>query len=296
MSRIQLVGLDSKLYEHPFDKKALSALQTLPGLDTLLNAYLNWTDVKWNIIELKGSNFHVTESSCPELYKQVMSDAQILNLRDYPLIYTEWNYSLNAYTRGYKDTTLLMLYSGVIDLLEKAEQDYIIGHELGHIKSRHYIFHQLATHFAILATQVPLGMALLKPIQLALFYWIRMSEFTADRAGLLATQDLDAAISGIIKMSGMPKKYYENINRDTFIKEAVEYESSISGVEKAMKNMLILDDTHPWTLLRALELVKWVESGEYEKILSSCTPTTCPVCHWNNKNGSTTCERCGTDL
>lgn len=37
------------------------------------------------------------------------------------------------------------------------------------------------------------------------YYWNRMSEFTADRAGLLCCQDKDASIRAFMKMAGMPR-------------------------------------------------------------------------------------------
>ena len=35
--------------------------------------------------------------------------------------------------------------------------------------------------------------------------------------------------------------------------------------------MYSLDMTHPWTVLRAAELVRWVESGEYQAVLDRKT-------------------------
>lgn len=37
----------------------------------------------------------------------------------------------------------------------------------------------------IIISMIPFGSLAAAPVQLALFYWDRMSEFTADRAGLL---------------------------------------------------------------------------------------------------------------
>ena len=144
----KLIKLDTKSYEHPFDAKALQAFKILPGADKVTNFVMNWTTIKWLTIQLAGSNFHVTEKSCPELFKQVKNIADILDLDRLPEIYTEWGYFVNAYTTGYDDATLLVIYSGAIDLMSEKELNYIIGHEMGHIKSGHVLYHVMAQKFA----------------------------------------------------------------------------------------------------------------------------------------------------
>lgn len=269
MERVHLINLDPSVYEHPFDKAALKALKALPGLDTVTNFFLNWASVKWSFIEMQGSNFHVTRESCPELYSQIKEDAAILGVEDFPEIYTTWSYAVNGYTTGNRDKTLLVLMSGAVDLLTKRQLDYVVGHEFGHIKSGHVLYHVMAGMITNLMSMIPLGDTLLKPIQLALMYWNRMSEFTSDRAGLLTCQDKDAALEAIIKMAGVPKKYFETLDKAAFIKQAEEFQTRFSGLaDNAIRNLSIMSSSHPWTVYRAGELLKWIDSGEYDRILS----------------------------
>jgi rubrerythrin len=122
-----------------------------------------------------------------------------------------------------------------------------------------------------------------------------MSEFTADRAGLLTCQNKDAALNAIIKMAGVPQKYFNSLNRDVFLEQAKQFEMNLSDTEKTMRNVSILDDSHPWTILRAAELIKWMESGEYEKILSNMTPVKCPACGHYKAKVNKVCPICGSD-
>lgn len=294
MEKKKLMGLDSRTYEHPFDKKALQSLNSLKGFDVLTSHFLNWTFIKWHLIDLKGSNFHVTKESCPELFEQVMNVADILDLNrsDLPQIYTNWSYAINAYTTGMNDSTLLMLNSGAVDLLSKEQLDFIIGHEIGHIKSRHVIYHTLASFFANLISSYPIASGLITPIQVGLLYWNRMSELTADRAALLACQDEEVAIDTVIKMAGVPQKFFKNLNRRVFLEQAKEFESQLSEVESLMKNISVLDNSHPWTVLRAAELIKWVESGEYNRILSEYSAVKCPHCGSDIARNSELCPVC----
>ena len=145
---------------------------------------------------------------------------------------------------------------------------------------------------------IPLGEAMLTPIHYALLYWQRMSEFTADRAGLLACQDKDAAIEAIIKMAGAPQKYFEKLDQEAFIKQAEEFETRFSSVaDSAIRTISIASSTHPWTVYRAGELLKWIKSGEYDKILEEYSGVPCPHGCGNvvSKN-ATVCDSCGLEI
>lgn len=290
----RLINLQSSEYEHPFDKAALEKLRAMTGFDTVVNFVLNWTTIKWRIVELCGSNFHVTKESCPELYSLVHEAAEVLDIDRLPQIYTQWSYNVNAYTTGYKNDTILVLFTGAADLMSDPELTYITGHEFGHIKSGHVLYHVMGQFFAQIISSTVLAGKFLVPIQLALGYWNRMSEFTADRAGLLACQDLDAALSAIMKMAGVPKRYFNTADPHVFAKQAEEFMTQYGDtVNTIIRNISILDDSHPWTVMRAYELIKWVESGEYQRILDGHKGKKCPRCGCYVDFDAAVCPVCG---
>ena len=86
-------------------------------------------------------------------------------------------------------------------------------------------------------------------------------------------------------------KYFENMNRESFLEQAREFQETYSGfTDKAIKAASIFDESHPWTVMRAAELLKWYNSEEYERILESVKLHDC-----NNwiPAGSTVCPFCG---
>ena len=289
-----LINLQSSQYEHPFDRAALESLRKLTGFDSIVNFVLNWTYIKWRVVELCGSNFHVTKESCPELYNKVCQSAEVLDIDRLPEIYTQWSYAINAYTTGYKDNAILVLYSGAVDLMQDAELDFIIGHEMGHYRSGHVLYHAIVNYFAQIAASRVLAGKLLLPIRISLNYWNRMSEFSADRAGLLACQNLDAALTAIMKMAGIPKRYFDIADPHKFVKQAEEFMVKYGDTaDTVIRNISILDDTHPWTILRAYQLIKWVESGEYDKILNENGGKICPMCKKPVSKDLSVCPVCG---
>lgn len=290
----RLINLKSTDYEHPFDKAALEALRKAPLFEKVVSFVINWSNLKFRIIELCGSNFHVTKDSCPELYGLVHNVADTLDIDRMPLVYTQWCYGINAYTTGIKDSSLLVIYSGAVDLMKDSELTYIIGHEMGHIKSGHVLYHVMSAMIGQILQSMSIFGNIGKPLEMALRYWSRMSEFSADRAGLLACQDLDAALSAIMKMAGVPKRYFNTADPHVFVEQAQEFLSKYGDTANTIiRNISILDDTHPWLVLRASELIKWVEDGSYQTILDDMRGVECPRCKQSLEKGTTKCPVCG---
>lgn len=271
-----LVNLRSEDYEHPFDRVTLDTVKRIPGVPAAVNFILNWTYVKWQIVGLCGSNFHVTKESCPGLFQLAHDVSERLDLDRLPELYIQQEYSINAYTTGHEKDAYIVVMSGTVDKLTDAELQFVIGHEAGHYKSGHVLYHLMGAYIGQLIPNIPLlGEAVTAPLN----YWSRMSEFTADRAGLLACQDLNAALTAIMKMSGLPERFYENVSLDGFMKQAKEFNERYGGTaDKVIKTITLVQSNHPWTILRAGELIKWVESGEYERILNATKGKKCRIC------------------
>lgn len=264
-----LTGLHHADYEHPFDKKALAALEGTPGLEI----FMKW--VTSNFIEriydvqYRGSNLRITEQSYPKIYEYLRYACQILDLSTIPECYIQWGYGINAFTVG-SEHPIVVLNSGLIDLCDEDEIMFVIGHELGHIKSNHMLYHMMAHTLDMALNALPLVVTkvLAGGLQYALYYWNRMSEFTADRAGLMCCQNKDAAVRAFMKMAGVPINHFNALNCDSFIQQARDFKMmDLENMNKIIKTISIADDSHPWTVMRAAELIKWIEDGEYRRFV-----------------------------
>ncbi len=290
-----LHGLQSFDYEHPFDRTTLDAVRKIKGIDKVMNTIMNWTVVQWELAKYKGSYFQITEDSCQELYQQIKNVADTLEIAQMPTVYTVWSYLINAFTMGEKNTVMISINTGTIDLMTDKELAFVVGHEMGHIKSRHFIYQQMLWFLTDLIPVIP-GIDLL--LKLPLLKWYRMSEFTADRAGLLACQDINAALSALTKMGGIPRKYFDKISNEAIKKQAHDFEKEAENmldniIDKGFKTLSILEETHPWTVLRATELLKWYERGEYQKVLDAHAEKICPRCKISIPKDSQKCDNCG---
>lgn len=262
-----LKGLDHSQYEHPFDKKALKALENTPGLSVVGNFITKHTIEKIYTVQYTGSNLKVTKENYPKIYEYLQYACQILDLPKVPDLYIQWGYGINAFTVG-AENPIIVLNSGLIDLCDDDEIMFIIGHECGHIKSNHMLYHMMAQVINMIIDSIPFGSIAAAPLQFALYYWDRMSEFTADRAGLLCCQNKDASIRAFMKMAGMPIKEFNNMNYQTFIQQATEFKQlDYDAMSKVIKLISIIDASHPWTVMRAAELLNWINSGAYNSFI-----------------------------
>ena len=268
MIRQHLTGLEHRQYEHPFDKAALEKLEAIP----LLTKFFTWittnTVERIYTVQYTGSNLKVTKANYPKIYQYLEDACHILDLDRMPDLYLDWQYSINACTIG-AEHPIIILNSGLIDLCDDDEIMFIIGHEVGHIKSNHMLYHMMAQVVDYFIDTIPGGSLVAGGLQYALYYWYRMSEFSADRAGLLCCQDTEAMTRAFIKMAGLPLKEFDNIRTETFLQQARDFKTlDYDGMNKVVKFLSIADESHPWTVMRSSELLKWIDCGEYGRFTS----------------------------
>ncbi len=259
-----------------FDRKALEKLESFEPLELVVRKFNQYGIEKILRIQYTGSNLKVTPNNFPGVYDALIEACTILDLPFVPQLYICWNYIVNAFTAG-SENPIIVLNSGCIDLLTHEELLFILGHEVGHIKSEHVLYHQMASVIPFMgnllaSATLGLGGLVTAGLEIALYNWKWMSEFTADRAGLLACQDPRVAASALAKAAGAPVKYHEAINVDEFIVQAREFEGyDYDALDKAAKVFSIMWQDHPWTVMRAAESFRWIDSGEYGRIIRAGT-------------------------
>lgn len=263
-----LTGLDHTQYEHPFDKAALSTLESTPGLSLVGNFITKHTIERIYTVQHTGSGLKVTKDSYPQIYEYLEYACRILDIKKIPDLYLQWNYNINAQTVG-SENPIIVINSGLIDLCDDDEIMFVIGHECGHIKSNHMLYHMMAQVINMCIDMIPFGSIAAAPIQYALYYWDRMSEYTADRAGLLCCQKPTVCIRALSKMAGVPLSFHDKIDVNAFIAQAQEFKGlDYDALSKTIKLLAIADNSHPWTVMRAAQLIDWIQTNAPKTILN----------------------------
>jgi Zn-dependent protease with chaperone function len=156
-------------------------------------------------------------------------------------------------------------------MLDDDELRVLLAHEMGHVVSGHALYRTIAEillSIGLSALPIVAGIALF-PIRLAILEWARKSELSADRAGLLGSQDVIASQRLFMKMAGGTRGQINSgqLSVDAFMAQANEYLASKEGFDAVYKILNTLALTHPMNTIRAAELQQWVSSGDYERIV-----------------------------
>jgi Zn-dependent protease with chaperone function len=306
--RRDLAGLRPQAYEHPDDRQALDILQDTSGLETVVRKCNEWGFERLLRVQLTGSNIRVTADSFPDIHRLLLRACRALDLPLEPELYLGGGGEINAFTAGV-ERPIVVLTSGAVDLLSEDELFFVIGHELGHIKSGHVLYYQIAEFLPVIGEIIGsatfgIGELLGAGLQIALLNWKRKSEFTADRAGLLATQDVTTSLSAMMKLAGLPQKYYDRVNVDDFIVQARAFEAMDNDkLDWIAKWLSSAGQSHPWTVLRANQFLTWIDDGGYEQVLAapSVAPLVlpsgvkrfCPRCGYGLAGPESFCPGCG---
>ena len=296
-------GLLSEHFSHPLDRRGMQwLLDRIPSLDRISNtgnlkSQLNEWQIEvedefylWNLAD----NTKLSEMQGGSVYRLVQEVSEILGVLT-PHVFLDTSAEINAYVLGEENPTLV-LTSALLDAFPDNVLKAVIGHELGHIICQHTFCRLLAENynsFSKIVGWVPfLGPLLSLGMQIPLFDWYRKSELSADRAALLATQNLENVQKCILLLAGGATRISSELSLPEFSKQAKEFEdkykSQCDGSITKQVRFLLSDfmlqhamRTHPWPAVRLQEINKWKSSkqyellvnGEYEKAAKEKPPT-----------------------
>jgi Zn-dependent protease with chaperone function len=260
-------------FVHPLDRQMLEALQKIPGIDSVLRGLLRHSIELSMRLHHEGSFLKVSNKQFKSLEEKLKKACEILDISPLPELFVVQDIRVNAYTFGVEKCSIAIT-TGALELLNSEEILAILAHELGHIKANHVLYKMASRILANIASsmaQKTLGLSglMLYPIQLALLRWDRASELSSDRAALLVVKDPHIVLSLLMKLAGGSNIFKSELNLEAFIEQAESYEK-IQEEGPLGKYITLMNDmfqTHPLPIWRAKEIIDWVQSGEYFKLL-----------------------------
>jgi Zn-dependent protease with chaperone function len=267
-ARVRLPGISSRAYEHPADRSALVAMRKLTGFDVLLRKLSGLFNERAMRLSFLAGGVRVSERQFPQINDMVRDGAYILDLPQVPEVFITQSPLVNAMTLG-SDRPFIVITTGMVDLLDPEELRTVVGHELGHVLSGHAVYRTMLYNLILLAQRIawmPIGYIGLRAIIWGLEEWYRKSELSCDRAGLLASQDVDAARRVLMKLAG--GTHMSELSADAFHEQAHEYDAVPDVRDGLLKILQLQGNTHPFAVVRFAELDRWASSGAYERILA----------------------------
>jgi len=266
-SRTRFPGISSRTYEHPADRSALVALRSLSGFDTVLKRLAGLFSERAIRLMFLGGSVRAGENQFRHIHDMVRDSSYILDLPEVPELYVVQDPTPNAMTIG-TDHPFIVLHTGLVDLLDEEELRFVVAHEVGHVLSGHAVYRTMALILTNLGSRLawlPFGNIAISAILMGLNEWQRKSELSADRAGLLAGQDIEAGRRSLMKLAGGSR--LSEMDAEAFRDQAREYDAAGDVRDGLLKFLGLLGRSHPYAVVRFAELDRWVNDGHYQRIL-----------------------------
>ncbi|NEW59135.1 M48 family metallopeptidase [Nocardia cyriacigeorgica] len=270
--RARLPEISTRAWEHPADRTALVALRSLSGFDLVLRTLSGLLRERQYRLMYLATAVRVDDRQFRSLHQLRQDCVEILDAATTPEMFVVQSPEVNAFTIG-MDKPFIVLTTGLVDLLDQEEMRFTIGHELGHALSGHAVYRTMLMHLLRMADGIgwmPIGGWALRAIVAALMEWSRKSELSGDRAGLLCGQDVDASVRVHMKLAGGAR--VGEMNLGAFLAQADDYDRSGDLRDGVLKLLNLELQSHPFSVLRAAELRRWIQSGDYERILGGDYP------------------------
>jgi Zn-dependent protease with chaperone function len=270
--RVILTGISSRAFEHPADRTALTAMRSVPGFDQVLRVASGMLRERQYRLVYLASAVRVDERQFGDLHVLLDEVCAVLDAPERPELFVVNDPRPNALTLGV-DKPFIVISSGLYELADADERRFVLGHELGHAMSGHALYQSLLLHLLNLVGAfgwIPAGGLGLRALVAGLREWQRKAELSGDRAGLLATQDLGAALRVTMKLAG--GAHLDRIEADAFLKQAEDYEASGDLRDGVLKLLNTERTTHPFAVVRAAEINRWAAGDQYQTILAGDYP------------------------
>ncbi|HXE57956.1 MAG TPA: M48 family metallopeptidase, partial [Gemmatimonadales bacterium] len=269
--RVALPEIAPLAWEHPADRAALQAMRAVPGFEELIRKLVALLGGERGIQLLFQANaVRVGPTQYPRIWTTHVEVCGTFGWPAVPELYVSQTPIFNAGAYGV-DNPFIVLHSTALELLDDDEVRVLLAHELGHVMSGHALYHTIAVilmNVSLSALPVLAGLAVL-PLRLAVLEWYRKSELSADRAGLLGSQDMRASQRLFMKMAGGSRLELvsDRMDLDAFMTQANEYVQRNEALDLVYKLLNTLALTHPMHTVRAAELQRWVAAGDYDRIV-----------------------------
>ncbi len=196
----------------------------------------------------------VTPQSAPEMMPLIRVNSARLQVEPVNVFIVPSN-QLNAYTFGMDSPKAIVLYSSLFKIMDQDEIQFILGHEMGHVKLGHTWLNTLVGGMA----GIPSSLGAAAIMELAFRWWNRACEYSADRAGVLACAKPSKAISALIKLEAGPAA-----RTQAGMQAAIQHIESED--DDIMHNLEEILASHPMIAKRVEQICKFSDTQEYRNL------------------------------
>jgi Zn-dependent protease with chaperone function len=211
--------------------------------------------VKVQQSQFLGSAVKIHPQQFPEIYQAAQTAANRLAM-PLPDVFLVQSPVINAFATGfYGRKKTVVLHSALVEAMGWDELVYILGHEFSHIKCYH-------TSFSVLTNSVEniVRIPILSQIMGFIFlFWSRKCEYTCDRGGLIANQNLEAAVTALAKLA-VGRHLFGKMDIPALMTQKTDIDRN--GLSKLAEVL----ETHPYIINRIHALKSFYQSAQYRRL------------------------------
>ena len=229
-----------------------------------------WNEPQYKILNM-SSRIRLSDKQLNKYYEMLPPICEKLGI-EVPELYIELDVEPNSYTYG--DThPFIVVTSGLIETIPDELIATVLAHECGHIACHHCLYTTVGGTILSGANSalafVRLGSLLSMPLQVAFYYWMRCSEFSADRAAVLCDGSPEKMQEVCMRLAGYDKDIPAQGDIEQFMLQARDYKELVNGSKwnKTLEFLTLSTADHPLTAVRALECGEWADSERFDRIL-----------------------------
>ena len=209
---------------------------------------------------LLGSTVKVSDKQFPALKRASNACMRMLDMKDVE-VFISRSSVLAAQSYGVGGRNFIVLTSGLVETLDYDELLFIIGRQLGQIKSDHLLYLSIIDTVKKGVKKIPVfGEAVLELVTFVLLPWQRSSQLTADRAGLICCQSIQTATKALTKLALGSRELFDKVCLDEFLQQYQDLQEEGAWGEYMQVN--------PFVLTRIRKLQSFIESPSWQRIMN----------------------------
>ena len=209
--------------------------------------------------EILATTLKLTKHTSPRLIGLLNEVVAKLRFHESIELFVEADSSINAYVVYSVDDAphSMVLTSAMVERMNDKELRFVLGHEIGHLRYRHYQAKLLSPVFADSDVEMP------RLLKRRLTTWNRLAEISADRAGYAAVNgDLKSIVSVFFKLESGLGPEHLHFDVAAFLEQ-------LEDLQHVERGALISRFSHPLTPIRVRALHLFGEAGAVPRGLAS---------------------------
>ena len=261
--------LDPREFEHPSMQKMNELLRNSVVLRKSAESLSRTIGKPW--YESTFNTIPATEKSYARVFEAGVLAARRLGAREVPPFNVELDRQYQSATYGSERDAFVNVGSALPRFLNDEELLFVLGHEMGHLVSHHALWTTVSMFLVgpqrqNLMSEGVMGI-LSNPLKLieggvesVITNWMRVADFTADRAALLACGGFDKAKRAIFLLHLRSRRELAEMDIDEWVRQIESQDPKMSKLSQMMTS------STPYLGLRLVELRNFAASPQYEAL------------------------------